>query len=399
MKVLLVNDCGTPHGGSDVNMLAIRSELRKRGHDARLFSSSIRPGSCALEADYVCFGTETRLRTFVQTLNPWAYFKLRKVLARFKPDVVHVCDFLLQLSPLILPLISRFPSIYHIVLSKAVCPMGHRLQPSGNVCADHAGMPCLSRCLPLHAWFTLMLQLRLWQYWRSSFSCLLTNSLAMKNALSVEGLETTDVIWNGFPRRDQAPLAPFPKIVYAGRLVPEKGVDVLLQAFSGVLRRVDEARLVIAGDGAERSRLEGLADRLGIASSVVFAGHVSQAEMERLFAGAWVQVVPSRCPESFGNVAAEAMMRGTVVVASHIGGLAEFIRHGVTGFHVPPDDVEDLSRTLSALVTDRVRVEQVGKAGRDFALSHLTIEQCVDSFLGVYDRVVRQQNEGVHRSR
>ncbi len=174
---------------------------------------------------------------------------------------------------------------------------------------------------------------------------------------------------------------------------------MLLQGFSGVLRRVREARLVIAGEGAERSRLEDLSVRLGIASSVVFAGHVSQAEMERLFAGAWVQVVPSRCPESFGNVAAEAMMRGTVVVASHIGGLAEFIRHGVTGFHVPPDDVEDLSRTLSALVTDRVRVEQVGKAGRDFALSHLTIEQCVDSFLGVYDRVVRQQNEGVHRSR
>jgi len=396
MKVLLVNDCGTPHGGSDVNMLTIRSELRKRGHDARLFSSSIRLGSCAQEADYVCFGTETRFRTLVQTVNPWAYFKLRKVLARFKPDVVHVRTFLLQLSPLILPLISRFPSIYHIVLYKAVCPMGNRLLPCGKVCVDHAGFSCLSnRCLPLHAWLTLMLQLRLWRRWRSAFSCLITNSQAMKNALSVEGLETTDVIWNGFPRRDQAPLAPFPTIVYAGRLVPEKGVDVLLQAFSGVLRRVGEARLVIAGDGAERSRLEGLADRLGIASSVVFAGHVSQSEMERLFEGAWVQVVPSRWPEPFGNVAAEAMMRGTVVVASRIGGLTEFIRHGVTGFHVSPDDVEDLSRTLSALVTDRDRIEQVGKAGRDFALSHLTIEQCVDTILHVYERVVRHKEVSV----
>jgi len=390
VKILLITDYGTPHGGSEVNMLAIRAELRRRGHDARLFSSSAQIGSCAVEADYTCFGTEARSKTLVQTANPWAYIELRKVLAQFKPDLVHVRTFLLQLSPLILPLISRLPSIYHIVLYKAVCPMGNKMLPSGEICREPAGLRCLrQRCLPVRGWLPLMLQLRLWRRWRSSFSVLLTVSEAMRLALAQEGIEPVEVVWNGFPVTSGEPhLAAVPTIAYAGRLVPEKGVDILLQAFSEVVKTMKDARLLVIGTGAERGRLEKMSASLGLASSVVFTGHLSQVEMELHFAGAWVQAVPSRWAEPFGNVAAEGMMRGTAVVASRVGGLAEIIRDGETGFLVPPGDVQALARVIAALLSNRELAAKTGTAGREFALAHLSIESCVDEIIGIYERIV-----------
>jgi hypothetical protein len=64
-------------------MQQLRAGLRERGHDARLFTSTARPGGTGAQADYHCFGTTSRFRTLLQTANPWAFFRLRRVLARF----------------------------------------------------------------------------------------------------------------------------------------------------------------------------------------------------------------------------------------------------------------------------------------------------------------------------
>jgi len=105
MKILLINDYGTPTGGAELQMLTLRKGLRLRGHDARFFTSSARPIPVSSQADYECFGTTSRFRTLLQTTNPWAFWQLRRVLAEFQPDVIHVGIFLTQLSPLILPLL------------------------------------------------------------------------------------------------------------------------------------------------------------------------------------------------------------------------------------------------------------------------------------------------------
>ena len=94
MKILLINDYGTPVGGAEVLTLALRDTLRRQGHDVRLFASSAGSSPDSQAADYVCFGTLSRWRTILQTFNPWAYVRLRRVLQEFRPDVVHVRMFL-----------------------------------------------------------------------------------------------------------------------------------------------------------------------------------------------------------------------------------------------------------------------------------------------------------------
>ena len=100
--------------------------------------------------------------------------------------------------------------------------------------------------------------------------------------------------------------------------------------------------------------------------------------MERALADVWVQAVPSRWEEPFGLVAAEAMMRGTAVVASSSGGLAEQVVAGRRAPSCQPADAQALADALEPIVRDRDLAERIGAAGRARALAELTIDRHVD---------------------
>jgi glycosyltransferase involved in cell wall biosynthesis len=395
MKILLVNDYATPTGGAELVTLGLREALRKEGHDARVFSSSAGSSREASFADYECVGTISRWRTLLQVANPWAFKKLRRVLAEFQPDVVHVRMFLTQLSPLILPLLRDIPSLYHVVWYRPICPIGTKTLPDGAACQTPAGAVCYrNRCLPLRDWFLLMLQMWLWRRWRHVFNLVVANSEATRRHLVAEGIEPVEMVWNGVPNQlPRPPLSAPPTVVFAGRLVLEKGVDVLLQAFAKVVARIPEARLLVIGSGPERDTLDRLIADLGLVPNVSMLGHLSRLEMERHCGRAWVQVVPSRWAEPFGLVAAEAMMRGTAVIASASGGLVEIVRHRATGILVAPGDADTLAQALLQLLKDRELAEQMGKAGRQVALECFNEKLVVDRFIQFYESICQKSKE------
>ncbi len=392
MKILLIHDYGFSVGGGEGLTFALREELRKRGHDARLFASSAGLPGIVSGADYQCLGTLSRFRTLLQTLNPWAYWRLRTVLREFKPDVVHVRMFLTQLSPLILPLLKQFPSLYHVVWYRPVCPTGTKLLPTGLPCRESAGWTCYQAgCIPLKDWGLLRFQLWLWRKWRHVFRRIVANSRAVQASLLAEGIEPVEVIQNGVAVESVVrAMSSQPLVAFAGRLVPEKGVDLLLEAFARVVGEHSGARLLIAGDGPERAKLALMAEQLGIASRVTFFGHLAKQEMESRFVQAWVQVVPSRWAEPFGLVAVEAMMRGTAVVASTGGGLVDIIQDGVTGFLVPANDPRALAESLSKLLRDRTRAEVMGKAGRERAKTNFNLARQCEQILSLYQQMLSE---------
>jgi len=399
MKILLVNDYATPTGGAELLTLALRDGLRRQGHDARLFASTAKPGPGDMLADYQCFGTTSRFRALLQSANPWAFQRLRRVLAKFQPDVVHVNIFLTQISPLILPLLGDVLSLYRVCWYRPICPLGTKMLPDGTACQVPLGTICYHNdCLPLRDWLPLMLQMKLWRHWRSAFDLIVANSEAVKRRLVAEGITPVEVVWNGVPIRPaRPPLSSPPTVAFAGRLVREKGTDVLVRAFAKVVIQIPEARLLLAGDGPERERLKRLIADLGLSSSVSMLGRLSQSEVERRTAVAWVQAVPSRWAEPFGLVAAEAMMRGTAVVASASGGLTESVRDGQTGFLVPPGDAEALTEASLHLLQDRELAEQMGWAGRETAMAHFSEATFVDRFVQLY-QTLHQNKETANDS-
>lgn len=241
--------------------------------------------------------------------------------------------------------------------------------------------------------------------------------------------ERIRVVYNGLnaeqfnrPRVDREKLeelrlslaAPDEKIViFAGRLVPQKGVAALLASAARVVAAGQKVRYVLVGGNGyfdpnrspqqEQARiLESLqCDHPAEAElwgHVKVLGIIPRAHLAMLYQVADLAVVPS-IYEPFGYVAAEAMAAGLPVVATDVGGLPEIIRHGRTGWLVPVRvnehglhevDVAELTEAQLILLSDEALARQLGEAGRSHVLANFNTERMIESTLSVYRQTIEE---------
>lgn len=394
MRVLILNDYAEAAGGAERVTGLLRDGLRARGHDARLLASTASTGVAVGASEYPCFGTTSGARTLLRTVNPDAVRVLRRALADFRPDVVHVRMFMTQLSPAILPLLRRLPALYHAAWYESICPKGTKLLPDGRSCHRPAGIACRQEgCLSRRAWPALIAQQRAWRA-LDPFDTVVANSEFTRRRLAAAGVAPAYVIPNGVADAPpRPPLGDVPVVAYAGRLVAEKGVDVLVRAFAGARRAVPDASLWIFGSGPQRDRLERLAADCGAGDAVRFFGHLDATQLEEHLRRAWLQAVPSVWEEPFGLAAAEALSRGTAVVASDTGGLREVLAGGA-GRLVAPGAEGPLEAALTELLTDRERADALGARGREVARERLGADRFVERFLSLYVRMTTGAETG-----
>ena len=183
---------------------------------------------------------------------------------------------------------------------------------------------------------------------------LITVSEAFKSYLAPYVRRPDDilVIRNGFDEKRFKPVPhenEVPQLITMCRLVPAKGLDILLQACAELKRRGLPFMLHIIGDGPMREELEEMARTLGVYDDTIFYGYMLHPEQFMPFFD--VFVLPSRA-EAFGNVFAEAALCWMALVGTEVGGIAEQIEHGVNGLLVPVDDVGALADALEQLIQD-----------------------------------------------
>ena len=153
-------------------------------------------------------------------------------------------------------------------------------------------------------------------------------------------------------------------LLYFGRLdVIQKGLDTLLDAVALLVRDRPHLELRMAGRGKDVERVRQQARELGIERNVHFLGAVDEAERQKLFAGAAVQLMPSRF-EGFGMVAAEAMAAGVPLVAAAAGSLPEVVAPPDGGVLVPPGDAPALAAAVAKLIDDPAARERLSATAR-----------------------------------
>jgi glycosyltransferase involved in cell wall biosynthesis len=152
-------------------------------------------------------------------------------------------------------------------------------------------------------------------------------------------------------------------VLALGRVVENKGFDLLVNAFASIAGQHSTVDLVVGGDGAALSSLRKLAASLGVSDRVQFPGRLSRLQVAAVMAQAEVVVMPSRV-EPFGMVALEAWRAGRPIVATSKGGPAEFLRDGQDGVLVDPFDVKALAGAIDGLLSDAPRCRALGAAGR-----------------------------------
>lgn|SRR5574341_72851 len=185
--------------------------------------------------------------------------------------------------------------------------------------------------------------------------------------------------------RERLGLGDEPLIGASGRLIRQKGLDVLLDAFAIVRQRHPAARLVILGDGPLRRDLEDRASRLGLAAAVTFTGWRDDART--LTPALDVAVVPSRW-EGFGMVTLEAMACAKPLVVSRVSALPEIVVEGQTGLCVPPDDPPALAEAIGQLLANPDHAARMGRAGYDRLVTEFSVEKMVGDTLRVYQDLV-----------
>ncbi len=152
------------------------------------------------------------------------------------------------------------------------------------------------------------------------------------------------------------------ELLFVGRFVKQKGLDVLLGAL-GTLHSDLNWRLTLVGDGPELKSLKMLANDLGIASKTTFKPWTDKKSLADIYGGADIFLLPSR-DEGMSNVLLEAMAAGLPVIGTTVPGTTEVIRDQIDGVIVPPENIDTLAAAVAELIQDERRREILGRAAR-----------------------------------
>lgn len=201
-------------------------------------------------------------------------------------------------------------------------------------------------------------------------------------------------VYNGIaPEEFAANTVPFvhprPYILGIGRVVPQKGFDILIDAYARLVHRVPDAPdLILAGDGPERVNLQAQVEALDLAARVHLIGRADRGRAVSLFRGCLVFVLPSR-HEPQGIVSLEAMACGKPVVAARVGGVPEIVLDGETGLLFPGGDAVALAAALEALLADPDHAAALGRAGQARVQQCFTWDHIADQYFEIYRQVSR----------
>jgi glycosyltransferase involved in cell wall biosynthesis len=201
-----------------------------------------------------------------------------------------------------------------------------------------------------------------------------------------------DVVHYGIAAGPEPPPPPAStRLATVGRLIPIKGLDVLLRAFAAARMRLPELTLEIAGAGPLDAEL-----RAAAPEGVTFLGRVEN--VADVYERNAIVVVPSR-GEGFGMVALEAAERGRAAIVSRVGGLPEIVVGGETGLVVPPGDEGALADAIVELAGDPERVRAYGSAARLRALASFSESDAAEGIDAVYRHLLRKRSKAAAASR
>ena len=215
---------------------------------------------------------------------------------------------------------------------------------------------------------------------------ILTVSESFKQYLApyIRHVDAVKVIPNGFDEKRFRPIDhenETTQLISVCRLVPAKGLDVLLHACADLKKKGHSFVLHLIGDGPIREELEQLAVELNLYDDIIFYGYMLHPEQFMPFFD--VFVLPSRA-EAFGSVFAEAALCRLALVGTNVGGIAEQIENGVNGLLVAPDSPEELARALEQVILDDEYRSKLSYAAWEKAKTDYSLQRVITELDKVY---------------
>jgi colanic acid/amylovoran biosynthesis glycosyltransferase len=225
------------------------------------------------------------------------------------------------------------------------------------------------------------------EYGRSQLMGLSDQTQWSKICVARLGVDTTLYA----PRQFRENPSPF-EILFVGRLVPVKGLFILIAALDRLVRQGRPVRLRLAGDGGDRAALERNAAERGLNQHVIFEGWQNSDGVRALYRQADIFVLPSFA-EGIPVVLMEAMAMEIPCVATRVTGIPELIRDRIDGLLVTPASEEELAEAIACLMNDSKLRRQLGKSARQQVLEHFDLRHNIAELAAIFRELVGQVSD------
>jgi glycosyltransferase involved in cell wall biosynthesis len=418
MRILIVSDLYPPFvGGAERQMHLLSKELVKRGHTVRVATVwhehlAERENDSGIEIQRLK-SLSTRLPIFFKNSDrryhppfpdPVTVAGLRRIVNEYQPDIVHATGWIgyscaAGLLGKDIPLVVSireygYSCAVRTMMRKGRLCDGPELAKCLDCAMDFYGKPKgIAATLGVFMGRSLLMRKLRGTHSLSSF----VQEVTRRDLLHVQDAELPvssmndplavvipNILMNGTsPAQDKSFLSKLPKepyILFVGAIQPHKGVLHLLDAY-GKLRNAPP--LVMIGTTWHDTPKK-------FPPNVVVLGSAPHHDVMVAWENCLFGVAPSTWPETFCSVVLEAMSKGKAVISTNVGGPADLIVHGETGFLIPPNDAEGLRAYMQELIDDPALRERLGRAGKERSKRY-HVENIVPQFEGFYRQVMQPE--------
>ncbi|MCX8178489.1 MAG: glycosyltransferase [Candidatus Aenigmarchaeota archaeon] len=361
MKILLSNQFFYNVGGTETMFFKLLNFLKKEGHELTVITvkSKNNLNINGIKIYYVkSYVQQNRFMSPLNRIFNYNSYKItKKIIEMEKPDIAHFYNTsLISPSPILACLKNKIPTIKTFNDYEHLCPDSSKTKWS-KFCDKEMGIFNCLKCdrrnvnpslLTVLYYNTIIKNFEL-SIFRKTINVSICETI--KKVLDQSKIDSRVIYQSIYLPKNIPKLKYTANILYAGRLSKEKGVNYLIEAFSHLKNK--NAKLLIAGDGPERKKLENIAKNYGLSQRIKFLGFVDKTTLQNLYEDIDFIVLPSVWQEPFGLTGLEAMSYGRPVIAFNVGGISEYVSNNENGFLVDVFDVKSLAEKMETLLSDK----------------------------------------------
>jgi glycosyltransferase involved in cell wall biosynthesis len=404
VRIILTHNNYAVQGGTEVFYHEVGRVLSEQGHQVAYFSAMDDEAETPWRdyfpsvASYSDGGLLAKAINFPRMVyNHQAKHEMARLIADFRPDIVHSFAIYVRLTPAILDAAREadVPVVMSCNEYKHICP-NYKLYHHGKICEECKGgkfyRAIANRCCHDSMVFSVASTIEAYAHnwlniYRKNVHTFLFASVFMAHK--------TEEFWGKETFRWRMLRNPFdaPKhaasnevgnfALYFGRLIDEKGVNVLLEA--AALAR--DVPLFVVGDGPDLDKLMQQAEVQGL-THVKFVGAKWGEELDEVLRSCRFVVVPSLWHENLPYVILQSFAMGKPVIGSNRGGIPELVAHGERGLVYDATDAAALADAMHLLMADSARTKQMGEAAKQYVDAEFNDERFYENLMQIYNGVL-----------
>lgn len=376
MKVLqitsiLPNEKGS--GGAEKLLYDLTNKLIIKGYQVEIVSASNHSNKSSIPI-HTIFKVRNKIlrKIFFDYYNPLNIIKIKNILVKCKPDIVHIHNVYGLSSQLVSYISNKYPTIITIHDHWPFCYWTTKISKNGK-CSNN----CDSCCFP----FTFLHKRIHKKHLNKTY--LVSPSNYMKQQLEqIGGYRLINTIHNGVNIPSQNTNYK-PNILWVGRLTPEKGITSII-ANLNYIKKHTNWNIIVLGEGPLKEKLK---------KNYPLIKFLGFQNPTNYYLNSSISVISSTRPENLPYSVLEAMSYGLVVIGSKIGGIPEIIKSNKTGFLYSSGDGKSLQKRILYLIKNPILIKKIGKNAQKDVIDRFNIDTTVKKYIKLYKLLIKKYEQ------